>query len=200
MSLSSCFVLFRWSPVEACGVSCGGVVSPLRWSLVAARWSGYRLWVALALVVVSFSSNLVGSVVWRSSRVGSNFASGFLTCLVVRLWRRCSLPAPLLYMGLVVKWVYTVPGWWTEGSNLQFPSPNDDIVGLWDPFRAASYGVWGYWKLQEPCVSRFEGAFLSGSSWRLIARSVQAWLSLVLRCYVEVSTRVASLLLSSIVV
>lgn len=40
-----------------------GVVSPLRWSLVAARWSGYRLWVALALVVVSFSSNLVGSVV-----------------------------------------------------------------------------------------------------------------------------------------
>ncbi|KAF3579617.1 hypothetical protein DY000_02035003 [Brassica cretica] len=58
----------------------------------------------------------------------------------------------------------TVSGQWVGGSNLQLLSLNDGIV-ICDPSRAAGL---------EPCVSRFEGAFLSGSSWRLIVHSVHA--------------------------
>lgn len=54
-----------------------------------------------------------------------------------------------------------LPGWYLSG-NLVCPGL---ILGT-------GCGMWANWKLQEPCVSRFEGAFLSGSSWRLVALSV----------------------------
>lgn len=56
-----------------------------------------------------------------------------------------------------------LPGWYLSG-NLVCPGL---ILGT-------GCGMWANWKLQEPCVSRFEGVFLSGSSWRLIVHSVHA--------------------------
>lgn len=43
-----------------------------------------------------------------------------------------------------------------------------------DVFLCAGCGSWVDQKLQEPCVSRFEGAFLSGSSRQLVPHSAHS--------------------------
>ncbi|WZZ73197.1 hypothetical protein YC2023_084567 [Brassica napus] len=70
------------------------------------------------------------------------------------------LAGPTALYGPWVQGVYTVTGCCVGGSNLQRSSPNDGIVGGEILF-----------VLLEPCVSRFEGAFLSGSSAFLSGRS-----------------------------
>ncbi|WZY86707.1 hypothetical protein YC2023_033091 [Brassica napus] len=74
-------------------------------------------------------------------------------------------------MGLTVKWVYTDLGRWVRGSNLQLPSLNDGIVSC-RPSSLRRVNFSG--SCRKPCVSRFEGVFLCGSSRQLVVHSVCA--------------------------
>ncbi|KAF3577331.1 hypothetical protein DY000_02034338 [Brassica cretica] len=67
------------------------------------------------------------------------------------------LAGPIALYGPSVQGVYTVTDCCVGGSNLQRSSPNDDIVGF---------------EILFVMPVRFEGAFLSGSSRRLVALSV----------------------------